>query len=344
MENADVDSTKGKCNATCSGFINMLIRFLSVVVSISWLAVPLAEAQQEWPTKPVTILVPFAAGGTVDIIARTLGQKLGVHLGKSFIVDNRGGAGGTIATAMLARAVPDGHTLLIHHMGLVFNASLYDSLPYETLRDIAPIAYIGATPNVLVVNNNLPVKSVQDFLALARSKPGSINYGSGGIGSAGHLPMEVLQYATNVKLQHVPYKGSGPAIVDLIGGQIQAMLLTIPAVMPYITSGKLRAIATSGKRRSPALPNLPTLAEAGVEGFDYAPWYGVFAPAKTPPAVIQKLHDAFNKVLADPEVRSKLGNEGLEVQPLTREQFVEIVHSDLSKWAQVIKNLGIKGQ
>ncbi|MDQ2916900.1 MAG: tripartite tricarboxylate transporter substrate binding protein [Casimicrobiaceae bacterium] len=306
------------------------------------LAGPLLAAQTDWPTRPVTLLVPFPAGGTVDIIARTIGQKLGVDLGQTFIVENRGGAGGTIGTAMLAHAAPDGYTLLVNHMGLAFNASLYEHLTYDTLRDVVPVAYVGATPNVLVVTNSFPAKTVPEFLALARAKPGSIDYGSGGVGSAGHLAMALLESATGVKLQHVPYKGNGPAIIDLISGQIQVILATIPAVMPYIASGKMRAIATSGNHRSAALPDLPTLDEAGVKGFDYQPWYGVFAPAGTPPAVLDKLHDTINEILADPEISRKLGQQGLEVQRLTRQQFTDIVHGDVSKWAKIIKTLGIK--
>ena len=299
---------------------------------------------QDWPAKPVTILVPFAAGGTVDIVARTITQKLGPELGQSFVVDNRGGAGGSIATTALVRSAPDGHTLLFHHMGLVFNAALYERLAFDTQRDVIPVAYVGATPNVLVVNNAMPVKSVKEFVAAAKAKPGSINYGSGGIGSAGHLPMELLQSSAQIDLVHIPYKGSGPAITDLLGGQIHAMLLTIPAVMPYVTTGKLRAIATSGRRRSPALPDLPTLDESGLAGFEYAPWYGVFAPAGTPAPVLQKIHAAINKVLSDPEIRDKLAKQGLEVQPMTREEFGAIVQADLPKWAKVIKALGIKGE
>lgn len=303
-----------------------------------------ADAPAAYPTRPITVLAPFAAGGTVDIVARILGQKLGQDLGQSFIVDNKGGAGGTIATGMLARAAPDGYTLMVHHVGLAFNASLYDKLPFDTARDVLPLAYIGATPNVLVVTNSLPANTVPEFLALARKSPGSINYGSGGMGSAGHLPMEVLQGSTGVKLQHVPYKGSGPAITDLMSGQIQAMLLTIPAVMPFIQSGKLRAIATSGRKRTPALPNLPTLDEAGVKGFDYAPWYGFFAPAGTPPAVVARLHAAINKVLADPDVVKTLGQQGLEVQTMSREQFAGIVTADIAQWGKTIRALGVKGE
>ena len=298
----------------------------------------------DYPTKPVTVLAPFAAGGTVDIVARVIGQKLSHELGQSFIVDNKGGAGGTIATGMLARAAPDGYTLMVHHAGLAYNVSLYDKLPFDTARDVMPLAYIGATPNVLVVTNSLPVSTVPEFLALARKNPGTINYGSGGMGSAGHLPMEVLQGSTGVKLQHVPYKGSGPAITDLMSGQIQAMLLTIPAVMPFIQAGKLKAIATSGSKRTPALPQLPTLNEAGVKGFDYAPWYGFFAPAGTPPAVATRLHTAINKVLSDPEVVKTLGQQGLEVQTMSREQFAGIVTADIAQWSKTIRTLGVKAE
>jgi tripartite-type tricarboxylate transporter receptor subunit TctC len=298
----------------------------------------------DYPARTVTVLAPFAAGGTVDIVARLLCQKLGADLRQSFVVDNRGGAGGTIATAMLAHAAPDGYTLMLHHMGLAFNASLYDKLSYDTARDVVPVAYVGATPNVLVVTNGLPVTTAAEFIALAKAKPGVINYGSGGLGSAGHVPMEVLQAQTGVRLTHVPYKGSGPAIVDLMSGQIQAMLLTIPAVMPFIQSGRLRPLATSGRVRSPALPALPTLDEAGVRGFEYAPWYGLFAPRGMPPAILQKLHGAVNKVLQDPEVVAKLGQQGLEVQTMTREEFTDLVMRDIGLWGKTIKALGLRGE
>lgn len=295
----------------------------------------------DFPTKPITVIAPFAAGGTVDIVGRIVGLRLGQELGQTVIVDNRGGAGGTIGAGLLARAAPDGYTLMLTHQGLAFNVSLYDKLPYDTVKDIMPLANIGTTPNVLVVTNSLPVKSVAEFLNYAKTQP--ISYGSGGYGSAGHLPMEVLQSMTGAKLQHVPYKGSGPALNDLMSGQIQAMLLTIPSVMPFIRGNKVRAIATSGEKRTPALPGLPTMDEAGVKDFEYAPWYGFFAPAGTPPDVVLKLRTAINKVLSEPEIVSKLGQQGLEVQTMSREQFGSIVASDIAKWAKIIKTLGIKG-
>ena len=317
----------------------------AAVVALSLLAAGLvstaAAAAADYPTRPITLIATFAAGGTVDIVARIVGLRLGQELGQSVIVDNRGGAGGTIGATMLARAAPDGYTLMITHQGLAFNATLYDKLPYDTVKDIMPLANIGSTPNVLVVSNALPVKTVGEFLSYAKTNP--VNYGSGGNGSAGHLPMEVLQAMTGAKLQHVPYKGSGPALNDLMSGQIQAMLLTIPAVMPHIEGKRVKAIATSGPKRTPALPTLPTLDEAGIKGFDYSPWYGFFAPAGTPPEVVQKLHTAINKVLTSPEIVSKLAKHGLEVQAMSREQFGQIVTSDIAKWGKIIKKLDIKG-
>jgi tripartite-type tricarboxylate transporter receptor subunit TctC len=299
---------------------------------------------QEYPARPIRMLVPFAAGGTVDIVARLLGAKLSADLGQPFVVENKGGAGGTIAAALLAKSPGDGYTLMMMHQGLAFNASLYPELPYDTLRDLAPIAYVGATPNALVVTHSLPVKTVQEFLAYARADPGRIAYGSGGIGSAGHLSVELLQSLTGTKLTHVPYKGSGPAITDLISGQIQAMLLTMPAVMPYVKGGKVRAIATSGARRSPALPELPTIAEAGVPGYEYTPWYGMFGPGTLPKPLAARLNSAVNTSLADAGIREKLTQQGLEVQSMTNDQFAGIVRADVARWGKIIRALGVRGE
>jgi tripartite-type tricarboxylate transporter receptor subunit TctC len=299
---------------------------------------------QAYPTRPIRMLVPFAAGGTVDIVARFLGAKLSDELGQPVIVENRGGAGGTIASAMVAKSPGDGYTLMTMHQGLAFNATLYSNLPYDTLRDLAPIANVGATPNVLVVTDALPVKTLPEFLAYARVNPGRIAYGSGGVGSAGHLSVELLQSLTGTKLTHVPYKGSGPAITDLISGQIQAMLLTMPAVMPFLKGGKLRAIATSGAQRSPALPELPTIAEAGVPGYEYTPWYGVFGPATLPKELVARLNQAVNKILSGSEVRDKLAHQGLEVQAMASGEFAELVRADVARWAKIIRDVGVQAE
>lgn len=292
--------------------------------------------------KTTTIIVPFAAGGTVDIVARQLAPDLGKYLGDSIVVDNKGGAGGTIATAKLATSIPDGKTLMFHHMGYVFNPALYEKLPFDTRKDIVPVADIGITPNVLVVTNSLPAKNVGEFLAYAKQNPGKINYGSGGIGSAGHLAMEMFEGAAGFQATHVPYKGSGPAITDLISGQIQAMFMTIAAIKPYIDSGQVRALATSGLARTPSLPLVPTLNESGLKGFNYEPWYGVFAPAKTSKKTLEQINFAVNEALKNPENQAKLAGQGLEVKPMTIAQFTAMVDSDLVKWDRIIKRLNIK--
>ena len=297
---------------------------------------------QGYPARPIRMLVPFSAGGTVDIVARVVGAKLAADLGQPFIVENKGGAGGTIAAAMLAKSAGDGYTLMMMHQGLAFNASLYAKLPYDTLRDLASVAYVGATPNALVVTNALPVSTPQEFLAYARANPGKLSYGSGGMGSAGHLSVELLQSLAGIKLTHVPYKGSGPALTDLMSGEIQAMLLTMPAVMPFLKSGKLRAIATSGAARSPALPALPTLEESGVAGYEYAPWYGMFGPAALPRPLVARLNEATNRIIQEPAVRDQFARQGLEVRTMTSEQFAAILRSDVAKWGKIIRDIGVR--
>ncbi|OZI32100.1 hypothetical protein CAL29_30170 [Bordetella genomosp. 10] len=305
-------------------------------------APPPAQAQDGWPNKPLTMLIPYAPGGTTDIIGRILADKVGRILGQTVVADNRGGAGGTIAGTMLARSDPNGYTIMLEHIGFAFNATLYPHLSYDPLKDITPVAYVGQTPNVLVVTNSLPVHNVREFLDYARAHPGAINYGSGGVGSAGHLPMAWLQSKEHLQLTHIPYKGSGPAITDLISGRIEAMLLPIPAVLPYIHSGQVRPIATSGAARAASLPDLPTMMEAGVKGFDYEPWYGVFVRAGTPPPVVSKLHDAINQALQDPETQKKMLEQGLAVQAWPQQKFQQTVRDDTEKWRGIIRSLNIK--
>jgi tripartite-type tricarboxylate transporter receptor subunit TctC len=297
---------------------------------------------QAYPARPVRVLVPFSAGGTVDIVARIVGAKLASDLGQPFLVENKPGAGGTIAAAQLAKSPGDGYTLMMMSQALAYSASLYPDLPYDTLRDLAPIADVGATPNVLVVTHSLPVTTVQEFLAYARANPGRIAYGSAGVGSAGHLAVELFQSLTGTRLTHVPYKGNAPVLTDLIGGQIQVSLLTMPSVMPYVKGGKVRAIATSGGHRSPALPELPTIAEAGVPGYEYTPWYGMFGPGTLPKELTARINAAVNKALADAELGAKLAQQGLEVHAMTSEQFTGIVRADVARWGKIIRELGVR--
>jgi len=299
---------------------------------------------QGYPARPVRVLVPFSAGGTVDIVARIVGAKLASDLGQPFLVENKPGAGGTIAAAQLAKSPGDGYTLMMMSQALAYSASLYPELPYDTLRDLAPIAFVGATPNALVVTHLLPVRTVQEFLAYARANPGRIAYGSAGVGSAGHLAVELLQSLTGIRLTHVPYKGNAPVLTDLIGGQIQVSLLTMPSVMPYVKGGKVRAIATSGSRRSPALPEVPTIAEAGVPGYEYTPWYGMFGPGTLPKEQIARLNAAVNKALAEAGLGEKLAQQGLEVHAMASDQFREIVRGDVARWGKIIRELGIRGE
>lgn len=317
--------------------IKLFIKFILLVYLSITLSMVYGQAN-----KPLTILVPFATGGTVDIVARQLSNDIAQTLDKSIIIDNRGGGGGTIALAALARSKPDGDVILIDHMGITFDEALFDKLPYNTRNDIAPLAYLGVTPNVLVVSNKLPVKNIKEFVAYVQDHPNEINYGSGGIGSAGHIAMASFQEATGTSMTHIPYKGSGPAITDLISGQIQAMLMTIASIKPYIDSGKVRALATSGKLRSGALPNLPTISETVVKDFNFSPWYGVFAPAQTPTNVMDKLHQAINSSLQIPSNKVKLAQLGLEVSPMKRSEFQEIFYSDLDRWGDNIRKLNIK--
>ena len=323
--------------ASHSGFLHWVFFTAALITCVEVFAQP-------YPTRPVRMLVPFAAGGTADIVARLVGAKLAEELGQPFVVENRGGAGGTIGTALVAKSPGDGYTLMTMHQGLAFNAALYSNLPYDTLQDLAPIAYLGATPNVLVVTNALPVRTVGEFLEYARRNPGRIAYGSGGVGSAGHLSVELLQSLTGTRLTHIPYKGSGPALTDLVGGQIQAMVATMPAAMPFVKGGKVRAIATSGAQRSPALPELPTIAEAGVAGYEYMPWYGIFAPAALPKPIAARLSEATAKALSEAQVHERLAQQGIEYRAMTRGEFAELVRADVLKWGKFIRDAGVRAE
>jgi tripartite-type tricarboxylate transporter receptor subunit TctC len=291
---------------------------------------------------PVTVLVPFSAGGTVDIVARVVGQQLTKDHGYSVVVDNRAGAGGAIAAGIAAKAKPNGQTMLAHHQGIVYNAFLVSNLPYDIQRDFIPLATVGATPNALVVPVNSKIKSMADFIAEAKANPGKLNYGSAGQGSNAHLAMELLQAAAGIKLTHVPYKGMPPALTDVASGQIDAVLTTIPAAMTHIQGGRVRAIATSGLKRSNALPDVPTIDEIGVKGFEYQPWYGFFLPAGTPAATVEMLSKSIVDAVNKPEVSAKFLSEGLDVRPLGHVQFAESMRNDIKKWGTIIKSLGIK--
>ena len=299
-------------------------------------------AAKRYPIKPIRFIVPFAPGGTTDIVARFIGQKLAQDLGQSVVVDNRGGAGGTIGTDLLAVALPDGYTIMLNHVGLTYNVSLYDRLPYDTLRDLAPVSLVGTTPNLLVVNNAFKVGSVKELVDLARAKPEQLSYGSGGVGSSSHLAVEMLQQATKVKFLHVPCKGAGPSLADTVSEQVHFMIATMPAAVNHAKSGRLHALAVSGSKRSPAMPNLPTVIESGVPGYDYTTWYGILSPAGLPKPVAGRLLQAVHSAVASRDLHERLAQSGMEPEVNTPERFAALIRSDIAKWNGIIRTAGIK--
>ena len=295
-----------------------------------------------YPDKPIRFMIPFAPGGTTDLIARMVGQKMSESLGQPLVIDNRGGGGGTIATDIVAKAAGDGYTLMMNHQGMTFNATLYSKLPYDTLNDFATIAMVGVTPNVMVVNPAVAAKSVKELVALAKAKPKGVNYGTGGVGSSAHLAVELFQRLAGVTFQHVPYKGAGPALTDTIGGQIQMMIATMPAAAGHIRGNRLRALGVSGAKKSPAFPELPTIAEAGVAGYDYTTWYGVLGPKALPKNMVLYLAAVSNKTLSQKDLREKLSQQGMEVELMAPEKFAEVLKSDVARWGKIIRDAGIK--
>ena len=301
-----------------------------------------AQDPKSYPAKPIRFIVPFAPGGGVDIVARAVASKLTDIVGQQIIVDNRGGGGTIIGTELGARAAPDGYTLLFGSTTLAINPTLRSKLPYDTLKDLVPVTQASFQAYVLSVHPSVPAKSVKDFIALAKAKPGTLTFGSPGIGSGSHLVAEFFALSTGIKTIHVPYKGSSPAMADLIGGQIQFTYGTILAIVPHVRSGKLRALAVSSSNRSGIMPDVPTIAEAGVPRFDATSWNGVFVPAGTPRFVITRLHEGVVRALQTPEVRERLTGDGAEPVGSTPDQFAAFVRAEIAKWGKVIKAAGIK--
>ncbi len=297
---------------------------------------------QNYPEKPIRLVVPFAAGGTTDFVARYLGNKLAEQSGQSFVVDNRGGAGGTIGADITAKAPGDGYTLMMYHLALTTAPSLYKKLPYDTLRDIAPVAIIGTTPSIMVVHPSVKAETVKDVIALARTPGAPLNYGSAGIGSAGHLACALFEFHAGVKMTHIPYKGGGPALAAMVGGELQVMIQVMPDTIRHVRSGRLKLIAVSTAKRLAEIPTTPTIAESGVPNYEFYTWFGMFAPGTTPKAIQQTLNGMVNKVITQPAVQTELRKDGMEAQPGTVEDFRALVASDVDKWAKVIKAAGVQ--
>lgn len=298
-------------------------------------------AQPAFPSKPLTIVVPFSAGGTTDILARIVGQALSTELGQPVIIDNRAGAGGNIGGQVAAKATADGHTLFMGTVGThAINASLYKKMPFDPVKDFAPLTRVANVPNLLVANPAQPYKSVAELIAYAKANPGKVNFGSSGNGSSIHLSGELFNAMAKVQMVHVPYKGSAPAMTDLLGNQIGIMFDNLPSAIQHVRSGKLRPIAVTTAKRSPELPNVPTIAEAGVPGYEATSWFGLFAPAATPPAAINKLNAAIVKVLGQADIKKKINEQGAEVYSETPEQFAAFIQKEAVKWGKVVRDSG----
>jgi tripartite-type tricarboxylate transporter receptor subunit TctC len=303
----------------------------------------IAALAQPYPNKPIRIVVPFAPGGATDLIARAVGQKLTDSMGQPVVVENRTGASGMIGADLVAKASPDGYTLLMASTAeIAINPSLYPKMTYDPAKDLTPVTLAGITPLILVVNPNTPAKSVQDLVGQAKSKPGSVAFASAGNGSVQHLSGELLKTITRADMTHVPYKGAAPALVDLLGGQVTFFFSGMPPAMPHVKSGKLRALAVTTPKRSPAAPDVPTMAEAGIQGFDISNWFGVFAPAGTPDDVLNKLNAEIVKALALPDVKERLASQGAETVGNSRAEFAKFIAAEMAKYSKLVKESGAK--
>ena len=315
--------------------------FVRIVLLMVGLGFTTAGHTQDYPNRPIRLIVPFAPGGTSDLVGRMVGAKIGKGLGQTVVVDNRGGAGSTLGTHLAAKASADGHTLIVNHVGLAINETLYSSLPYSGLKDLAPIARIGSTPNAVVVKNALPVKTIKEFIALAKKEPGRLDYGSGGVGSTGHLSVALLEYVAGVKFNHVPFKGGGPSMIATVAGQVHFAIPAFPTAVPHVKAGRIRMLAVTGAKRSPTMPDVPTVAEAAVPEYEFDSWFGIFTPAGTPKAIVSRLNQVIVKAIEMPDLRQQLARAGLNPESSTPDELGRILRDDTAKWAKVIKAAGI---
>ncbi|MEM5430966.1 tripartite tricarboxylate transporter substrate binding protein [Cupriavidus oxalaticus] len=300
-----------------------------------------AHAQGGYPTKPITLIVPFSAGGTTDILARIVGLQLGKALGQPVVIDNRPGAGGNIGASLAAKAPGDGYTLFMGTIGThAINQSLYSKLPYDPIKDFAPITRVAMVPNLVVVNPKVPVNNVKELVAYVKANPDKLSYGSSGSGSSMHLSGELFNSMTGLHIQHIPYKGSAPAVNDLLGNQIGLMFDNMPSSYPHVKAGKLRAIAVTSAKRSPALPNVPTVAESGVPGYEATSWFALYATGGTPQPIVDRLNAEVVKILAMPEVKKQMADQGAEPNPEKPAQLAAFMKAETAKWAKVVKASG----
>jgi len=298
---------------------------------------------QPYPTKPIKLVAPSTPGDAPDVIARLVADKLSTALGQQVVVENRPGAGGVVGSDYVAKAAPDGYTLIMGNAGSHgINAAVYSKLPYDIQRDFAPVSQVAVAPNVMVINPSVPASTVAEFIAYAKANPGKLSYASGGNGSSAHMSMELFKSMSGIDIQHVPYKGSSPALTDVVSGQVVAFIGNMPPTVPLIKAGKLRAIAVTTKSRSALMPELPTITEAGLPGFETVAWFGVLAPAGTPPEVVNRLSAEIAKIAKSPEIREKLVAMGAEPVGSTPEEFKAVIDRDIAKWKPLAQKVGIK--
>ena len=321
-------------------------RIAVVAMTAAGSLLPAYAVAQNYPEKPIRFILPFAAGGTTDALARPIAQKLTAALGQSVVAENRPGAGGNIAGEIVARAAPDGYTILMGVVGLMSaNVTLYaGKMPYNPEKDFTPITLVAKVPLVLSVHPSLPVKDFKGFIAFAKTNPGKLNFGSAGTGSTNHLVGEMLNTETGISMVHVPYKGGAAATVALLSGQIEVLITPPPNLLPMVKAGRIRALAVSTARRSPAMPSVPTIAESGLPGFEATSWFCIAAPAGLPKPVLNLLHTEFVKILNSPEIRDRLVAEGADVETSTPEELAAFIRSEISKWAKVIRSSGAKAE
>jgi tripartite-type tricarboxylate transporter receptor subunit TctC len=313
-----------------------------VVAFAALLAAAATAIAQPYPSRPVRLIVGFTPGGGVDINARMLAPKLSEYLGQQVIVENRPGAGTNIANELVAKSSPDGYTLLINTPAVAINMALYRNLPFDTLRDFAPVSVFSESPNVLVVNAKLPAHNVKDLVAMARSAPGKLNYSSAGVGTTQHLAAELFKLRTGTFIVHIPYKGTAPSLTGLIAGEVDLSFANIPSIQAHVKSGRLRALAVTAAKRDPQLPDVPTMKEAGVEGVEVVVWYGVLAPAGTPREIVQKLADGIQRAAHEPDVRKRMLEQGAVTVGNTPEEFGKLLHEEVTRWAEVVKVSGAR--
>lgn len=310
-------------------------------------AMPWARAATEtatWPQKPIRLVLPYASGGPTDVVARSIGVRLSQLLGNPVIIDNRPGASGDIATEFVTRSAPDGYTVLYHSSGLAISPALHKHLPYDTLRDLTPVALPAKIPTVIMSSPALPVTTIEQFVEYVKARPGTLSYGSGGQGNITHLGVALFLRALGLEAVHVPYKGTAPAMNDLMGGQIDFLLDAVNTALPFIHNGKVRALAVAGKARISVLPGIPALGESLISGFDAPTWHGVLMPARTPPAVVTALNEAVNKAVADPALRKQFEPQGVQFQSSTPDQFGTFLRAELKRWAGAVQAAGVEAE